>query len=113
VKTYKQSPHRALAHALKRARQDKGLSQRELGTRVGVPQSHISRTESGAVDLQTSSLIEYARALDFEVMLVPRVLVPAVEALSRRIRNAATQGGSDASLRAIPAYRLSDGEDDV
>ena len=72
-----------LAEGLKQARESKGLSQRELGARIAVPQSHISRIESGAVDLKASSLIEFARALDLEVMLVPRSLVPAVEAMSR------------------------------
>lgn len=72
-----------LAEGLKQARESKGLSQRELGARIAVPQSHISKIESGVVDLKASSLIEFARALDLEVMLVPRSLVPAVEALSR------------------------------
>ena len=72
-----------MATGLKQARENRGLSQRELGTRIAVPQSHISKIESGAVDLKTSSLIEFARALDLEVMLVPRSLVPAVEAMSR------------------------------
>lgn len=72
-----------LAAGLKHARENKGLSQRDLGARIAVPQSHISKIESGAVDLKASSLIEFARALDLEVMLVPRSLVPVVEALSR------------------------------
>lgn len=71
------------AERLKAARLEKGLSQRALSQRIGVPQSHISRIESGQVDLKTSSLVEIARALGFELTLVPRSLVPAVEALSR------------------------------
>jgi transcriptional regulator with XRE-family HTH domain len=43
------------------------MTQKELGQRVGLPQSHISKIEKGAVDLQLSSLVEIARALDFEV----------------------------------------------
>lgn len=35
----------------------KGFSQRELSARSGVPQSHISKIESGGVDLRVSSLI--------------------------------------------------------
>lgn len=72
-----------LSEGLKQARESKGLSQRELGARIAVPQSHISKIESGTVDLKASSLIEFARALDLEVVLVPRSLVPAVEAMSR------------------------------
>jgi transcriptional regulator with XRE-family HTH domain len=69
--------------ALKEARQRKGLSQRDLSSRAGVPQSHISKIETGSVDLQLSSLIDLARALDLEVMTVPRKLVPAVESILR------------------------------
>ena len=69
--------------ALKAARQEKGFSQRELSAKAGVPQSHISKIERGAVDLQLSSLIELARVLDLDIMSVPRKLVPAVQAVVR------------------------------
>ncbi|HWA91876.1 MAG TPA: helix-turn-helix transcriptional regulator [Rhizomicrobium sp.] len=72
-----------ITRTLKAAREAKGLTQRALAERAGVPQSHISRIESGAVDLQTSSLIQLARALDLELSLVPRQIVPAVDALAR------------------------------
>jgi transcriptional regulator with XRE-family HTH domain len=68
---------------LKEARELKQLSQRDLGAVAGVPQAHISKIENGAVDTRLSSLVELARALDLEVMLVPRKLVPAVEAIVR------------------------------
>lgn len=69
--------------ALKAARTKKGLSQRDLSKQAGVPQSHISKIETGAVDIQLSSLIELARALDLEVIPVPRKLIPAVQAIVR------------------------------
>jgi hypothetical protein len=47
-----------------------------------MPQSHISKIESGAVDLQTSSLVQLARALDLELAVVPRTSLPALEALT-------------------------------
>lgn len=72
-----------LARELKAARTYKRLSQRDLSARVGVRQAHISKIEGGTVDLRASSLIELARALDLEVMLVPRGLVPAVNALAQ------------------------------
>lgn len=93
-----------LAEQLKAARSENGLSQRALGQRVGAPQSHISKIESGQVDIKTSSLIELARALGLEPMLVPRRLVPAVEALSR---------GQDSAIQAKlqPPHRFySEGE---
>jgi transcriptional regulator with XRE-family HTH domain len=72
-----------LVSALKQARENKGLSQRALSAKIDVPQSPISKIESGRVDIKASSLIELARALDLEIMLIPRSLVPAVESLTR------------------------------
>lgn len=75
------------ADNLKRARISKGMTQKDLESLSGIPQAHLSKIESGAVDLKLSSLVELARLLEFELMLVPRKFVPAVEAIVR--------GGSD------------------
>jgi len=72
-----------IAGALKQARVRKALNQRALSKLSGVPQGQISKIENGAVDLRASSLIELARALDLELMLVPRRALPAVDALVR------------------------------
>lgn len=69
--------------SLREARQRKGFSQRELSAKSGVPQSHISKIESGAVDLRVSSLIALARVLDLELELVPKKTVPAVKSIVR------------------------------
>jgi transcriptional regulator with XRE-family HTH domain len=87
---------------LREARQNKGLSQRELSLRSGVPQSHISKIESGGVDLRTSSLVALARVLDLELELVPRKSIPAVRSIVR--------GGVGES--SAPAYRLEGDDDD-
>ncbi|HEB86468.1 MAG TPA: XRE family transcriptional regulator [Gammaproteobacteria bacterium] len=94
-----------LIAALKRAREKKGLSQRAFAKSIGVPQSRLSRIESGTVDLRTSNLLSIARALDLEVMLVPRQYVPVVRSLARKM------GQSSADDEAQrPLYQL-DGED--
>jgi transcriptional regulator with XRE-family HTH domain len=72
-----------IVRSLRDARLQKGLSQRELSAKAGVPQGHISKIESGLVDLKLSSLIALARILELEVMTVPRNLVPAVQAIMR------------------------------
>lgn len=72
-----------ISNSLKRAREAKGLSQRALANLSGVPQSHISKIESGAVDLRISSLVEIARALDMELKLVPRKGLSAVNSIIR------------------------------
>lgn len=66
---------------LRAARSASRLSQKTVGERMGLPQSHVSAIETGKVDPRLSNIIEMARLLDHEPMLVPRALVPAVRAL--------------------------------
>lgn len=95
---------------LKTAREAEGLSQRDLSVRSRVPQSHISKIENGAVDLRTSSLVELARVLDLELVLVPRRAVPAVRSIVRGL--ARGKRGSDGPLAEVPpAYALDDEDD--
>ena len=93
-----------IAHTLRSARRAGKLSQRALSARTGVPQSHISKIENGAVDLRVSSLVELARVLDLELMLVPRKTVSAVQAF--------TQGHLKTGVAVRPAYGL-DGDEDI
>lgn len=51
-----------------------------------MPQSHISKIENAGVDLRISSLTEIARALDLELMFVPRKAVPAVRSIVRGVQ---------------------------
>jgi HTH-type transcriptional regulator / antitoxin HipB len=66
---------------LKRARVAKGLSQAQLGQKMGLPQSHISNIESGKIDIRLSSFQEIAQLLDLEIKLIPRSLASVVEAI--------------------------------
>jgi HTH-type transcriptional regulator/antitoxin HipB len=92
----------ALAAKLKMAREKKGLSQRALSAKIGIPQSHISKMEHGLVDFQISTFIQMARALDLEPVLISREHLSAVEAIQKN------QKGT----KQIPAYRLDEeGED--
>jgi transcriptional regulator with XRE-family HTH domain len=95
-----------LAKTLKAARQGKKLSQRALSKSVGMPQAQISKVENAAVDMKASTLIELSRALDLEVMLVPRQYVPAVKSI---VGAAGRKTSEHAPPR--PAYAL-DREDD-
>ena len=82
-----------IASTLRIAREARGLSQRELSTKSGVPQGHISKIENGVVDLRVSSLIALARTLDLEAMLVPSKSVPAVQSIASRTPASARQDG--------------------
>lgn len=70
-----------IAQALRLTREQKGLSQRALSERSGLPQGQISKIENAAVDLRLTSLIELARALDLEVSLVPRTSLAAIDTI--------------------------------
>lgn len=98
-----------IADTLRAGRAAKGLSQRELSAKSGVPQGHISKIENGAVDLRISSLVALARILGLELMLVPRHSVSAARSIVRSsARSARPDGGDNDTAR--PAYRLD--EDD-
>jgi transcriptional regulator with XRE-family HTH domain len=68
---------------LQHARTARGLTQAELGTLVGLPQSHISKIERGETDLQWTTLEQIANAVGLSVVLVPTGLVPVVESLTK------------------------------
>ena len=68
-----------LVGQIKDVRQADGLSQRGLSDRSGLTQSHISQIERGTIEPGLSSLIDLARALDLELVLVPKKLLPAVK----------------------------------
>jgi HTH-type transcriptional regulator/antitoxin HipB len=72
---------RTIVEQLQDARRARPISQKALGARIGLPQSHISAIETGKVDPRLSSVIEMARQLDHELLLVPRALVPAMRAM--------------------------------
>ena len=90
-------PTEQIATNLRAARKAKGLSQRTLSELVDVPQSHISKIENGGVDLRLSSLVEIARALDLEVVLVPRKNLSAVNTITRQSRS--TAGNRETTAR--------------
>lgn len=66
---------------LKSARQAIGLKQSEVGQKLGLPQSHVSKIEQGGTDPRLSTVSDMARVLDQELVLVPRQLLSQVRAL--------------------------------
>ena len=97
-----------LAKALKKAREDKKLSQRALSQQTGITQAKISKIENATVDMQTTTLIELARALDLEVMLVPRKHVTSVSGVIGEFRSSVFKKEGPR-----PAYRLGEEDDDA
>jgi transcriptional regulator with XRE-family HTH domain len=72
---------------LQEARTARGLTQAELGSLVGLPQSHISKIERGESDVQWTTLEQIANAVGLSPLLVPTRLVPVVESLLQNREN--------------------------
>lgn len=89
-----------LGRFLREQRTSRGLSQQQLAEKIGLGQRQVSDLERGVVDTRLSTLRHVAHALDLEVMLVPRRIVPAIEQLLH---------GGDASK---PMYALPDDSDE-
>ena len=86
--------------ALTTARHRAGLSQRALADKVGLAQSHISKIERGAVDPQTTSVVEVARVLGLELSLVPISLMPSFAGPYKRIHTESPSASEFAGSRA-------------
>src|SRR6267143_2578552 len=78
------------------------LSQRALAKRSGLTQAHISQIETGTLEPGLSSFIDVARALDLEIMLVPKKFLPAVQGILRQTSTEqSTPQEGEAALREI------------
>ena len=69
--------------ALIEIRKKHGWSQRDLASRLGIGQRHISGIESGKIVPRYDTLLEIVRMLDRDLIMVPRSLVPVVQSLVR------------------------------
>jgi transcriptional regulator with XRE-family HTH domain len=69
--------------ALTEARKRRGWSQRDLASRLGIGQRHISGIESGKIVPRYDTLLEIVRMLEHDLIMVPRTLVPVVQSLVR------------------------------
>jgi transcriptional regulator with XRE-family HTH domain len=85
---------KAIQDQLRQSREAKGLTQFAFGARIGQPQSAVSRIERGG-DLRVSTLLEMARTLELEPILIPKHLIAAVEALLQHGRHDAKRSDAD------------------
>jgi len=65
--------------AIRAERIKRGLTQAELARSLALRQATVSRFERGG-DVRLATLVQLARALEMEVVLVPRAVVPVVAA---------------------------------
>lgn len=88
-----------------RARTAHGWSQAELGRQLGLPQVHVSNIETGKVVPRFDTLVNLVRVLDYDLLLVPRTLVPAVQALIHDYQRPGLDGEEEGER---PLYAVDD-----
>jgi predicted transcriptional regulator len=98
----------SVAEAVRTARRQAGLSQRELARRAGVPQSTVGRLESGTFRARADTVDKLLAAMQCEVVAqhrpgrgVDRTIIRRMLALSPRDRilYAVSSGKAIAALR--------------
>jgi transcriptional regulator with XRE-family HTH domain len=81
-----------LRREIRERRKAKGWSQEELAKKAGLAQRHISAIETGKVVPRYDTLLDILRVLDRDLILIPRELLSAVQALIRDHRNRTAHG---------------------
>ncbi len=73
----------AIGRVLRTARLASAMTQEEVADLAGISRPRYRDIETGAAAARATTLVNIARALGMEVMLIPQPLVPSVEALLR------------------------------
>ncbi len=87
-----------LTHILAEERKALSWSQRELASKLKMKQSQISDIEAGKRDVRVSTIVELARCLGLELILVPRRLLPAVTYLLQSGESTSSQREEQTSM---------------
>lgn len=75
--------YKTLLEVLRESRLTRDLTQQELARKLGIRQRQISDLERSTIDPRLSTIQNVARALDLELMLIPRHLISTIEGLQR------------------------------
>ncbi|WP_342727323.1 helix-turn-helix transcriptional regulator [Bradyrhizobium sp. B097] len=74
---------RDLGKLLHDARRQSKLTQEQVAKRAGISRPSYRDIEKGGAAARATTLINVARALGMELMLIPQAMVPGVQALLR------------------------------
>jgi transcriptional regulator with XRE-family HTH domain len=70
-----------LGRLFRQGRQRAKLTQDQVASRAGLSRPNYRAIETGTAAPRASTLVNIARALGMEMMLIPKELVPAVQAM--------------------------------
>jgi transcriptional regulator with XRE-family HTH domain len=85
VKSTNSDPYRRLIERLRAARKEQGLSQIDLGKRVHMTQSAVSKVESGERALNVVEFVRWAGALNLDALVLLDELRSGLNARRRRL----------------------------
>jgi len=107
-----QSLPEAMRAQIREARRLRGWSQLELGKRAGLAQKHVSGIETGKIVPRVDTTLDLLRALDLDLVVVPRALTPIVAALVRDHRNRDSHlGDAERALYAVDGDGFDEGDE--
>lgn len=72
-----------IGHLLKQARLGASLTQEQVAGLAGISRPRYRDIETGSAAARATTLMNIARALGLEMMLIPQAMVPAVRSLLR------------------------------
>jgi transcriptional regulator with XRE-family HTH domain len=72
-----------LGRILHDARRQANLTQEQVAERAGISRPSYREIENGSAAARATTLINVARSLGMELMLIPQKMVPGVQALLR------------------------------
>jgi transcriptional regulator with XRE-family HTH domain len=72
-----------IGNVLKVARQTSAMTQEQVADLAGISRPRYRDIETGVAAARTTTLVNIARALGMELMLIPQAVVPAVQSLLR------------------------------
>lgn len=67
--------------AFRKARMAAGLSQEQTALRANISRPRYRDIETGAAAARATTLVNVARALGMEMMLIPQAMVPAIQSM--------------------------------
>lgn len=92
----------SIAAELETVRKASGLTQEQLAVKAGLNRMTVQRLESGALDPRLSTVLEMARAMGMELLLVPQSLRHEVHGFIRSGgRTLAQPAGADAPASVV------------
>ena len=79
-----------LVRELRRIREQRGATQGTVASKAGLNATYLSKIEREQVDPRISTVQDIARALEHEVLVVPRDLVPTIRSLTTQAGDSST-----------------------